>query len=713
MRPIVALLLCGMAGWSQSYDRLAAADRLWNYVKYFHPRVTAPSVDWDAALVRATPKILASTNDADFIAALDEMLGVLHDPLTRVAQPDPGDPRIVPVVRTLDGITVVSMEPGDGSQSMQARNSLVNSLRGHGAIVFDLRSSRRPGMLPPALPLTRLSAGPGRAVRVHSGYAAEVAAGSGGYHSAWEIADGDGVGAAVIPTNALTPIFLVNRETLLPTIALAVQNAGTGAIVTEDGISELDWNLVRPVQVFGQVWVRVRIGERAWFDGTTGYSANVVLHKTGAEALAATIELAKSGKFPPAEARPRLDLPPARFNENSYLESPYPAAEVRMLAAARVWGVFHYFHPYAHLYGEDWNAALESFLPKMAAAANAREYHLAIAEMVTHTHDSHCFMSSPELSAFYGVAAPPLEIRPIEGQPVVTRVFEETSVHTGDVLVKIDGQPYSVRAGDLEKHIAASTPQHLQMRVFAQLLRGPAGPVRATFRDAQGQEYDVELARSINNNPKFSPFRTGEVFRLLTPKIGYVDLERLNGSQVDAMFDAFKDTDAIIMDMRGYPQGTAWSIAPRLTEKSQPVAAAFRRNVARAETQEGNEVSTLFFEQRIPATNQPRYHGKTVMLIDERAISQSEHSGLFYRTAGGTVFIGSGTAGANGDVTYFFAPGGIRINFSGHDVRWPDGKQLQRVGLIPDIEAHPSIAGIRAGKDEVLDRAVAYLQSGR
>jgi C-terminal processing protease CtpA/Prc len=225
--------------------------------------------------------------------------------------------------------------------------------------------------------------------------------------------------------------------------------------------------------------------------------------------------------------------------------------------------------------------------------------------------------------------------------------------------------------------------------------------------------YEMELPRTAENIQKFSPYRGGETFRLLTPKIGYVDLDRLTNAQVDAMFEAFKATDAIIMDMRGYPQGTAWSIAPRLTEKQESVAALFRRNLVRADNIEGNEIGTLFFEQRVPATNKPRYQGKTVMLIDDRAQSQSEGSGLFYRAAGGTTFLGSPTAGANGDVTDFMAPGGIRITFSGHDVRWPDGKQLQRVGLIPDIEAHPTIAGIRAGKDEILDRAVSYIEKGK
>jgi C-terminal processing protease CtpA/Prc len=179
------------------------------------------------------------------------------------------------------------------------------------------------------------------------------------------------------------------------------------------------------------------------------------------------------------------------------------------------------------------------------------------------------------------------------------------------------------------------------------------------------------------------------------------------------MFDAFQGTDAIIMDMRGYPQGTAWNIAPRLAQKPGTVAATFRRNLVQPETSQDTGMMTLTFQQGLLMTTKPRYAGKTVMLIDDRAISQSEHSGLFYRAANGTKFVGSGTAGANGDTTFFFAPGGIRINFTGHDVRWPDGTQLQRVGLKPDIEVNPTIAGIRDGRDEVLERAVAYVESGR
>jgi hypothetical protein len=167
--------------------------------------------------------------------------------------------------------------------------------------------------------------------------------------------------------------------------------------------------------------------------------------------------------------------------------------------------------------------------------------------------------------------------------------------------------------------------------------------------------------------PKTQGDRTGEVLRVLPGNIGYADLDRLPGAQVDEMFEKFKDCPAIIFDGRGYPQGTAWQIAPRLTDKSDVVAALFKRrdpmspDLPNGELASSQEMGT--FLQRLPPTKGSRYHGKTIMLIDERTISQAEHTGLFFEAANGTKFIGTPTQGANGDVTNFSLPGGDQCVF--------------------------------------------------
>ncbi len=239
------------------------------------------------------------------------------------------------------------------------------------------------------------------------------------------------------------------------------------AIVSEDAISDAQAQMGSPLTTGNlQVWVRTREFERP--DGTSGLTANVVLNKTGDTALQTALELARSGKWPPPMGRSRFRRPPPVFTEKNY-PIPYPATELRLLAAARIWGVYNYFHPYKYLYGEDSDAVLAQYLPRMAAAKNAREYQFAVAEMVTHAHDSHCFVYSSEINKAFGGVRPPVEVRWIENQPVVTRVAsDETArlVHPGDVVTKIDGEPVKKRIKGLSALIAASTPQSLLATVM-------------------------------------------------------------------------------------------------------------------------------------------------------------------------------------------------------------------------------------------------------
>ena len=75
-------------------------------------------------------------------------------------------------------------------------------------------------------------------------------------------------------------------------------------------------------------------------------------------------------------------------------------------------------------------------------------------------------------------------------------------------------------------------------------------------------------------------------------------------------------------------------------------------------------------------------------------------------------FIGTPTAGANGDVTNMVLPGNLTVSFSGHDVRHADGRQLQRLGIQPTIRVERTIRGLIEGRDELLDAAVKFLQTG-
>jgi len=51
------------------------------------------------------------------------------------------------------------------------------------------------------------------------------------------------------------------------------------------------------------------------------------------------------------------------------------------------------------------------------------------------------------------------------------------------------------------------------------------------------------------------------------------------------------------------------------------------------------------------------------------------------------------------------------LGFTGQSVRHADGRQLQRIGLHPHLDVSPTVEGLQAGKDEVLEAAQAYVHS--
>jgi C-terminal processing protease CtpA/Prc len=432
----------------------------------------------------------------------------------------------------------------------------------------------------------------------------------------------------------------------------------------------------------------------------------------GKDAITEALSFVRSPSTPPDSTPVLPALPEPRVD---VYKAGLPSLEERLLAAFQIWGTFHYLSAYPHLMDKDLATVLRQFIPRFISVTDERSYVLTVAEMVAQIQDTHAIVSSSVLAQYFGVAPAPAQIQFVEGKPVVRRALEPgAALQVGDVILKIDGRDVADRIRDLTPYVAASTPQSLRHRLAARLLSGRHESKAKLLVDRRGTEVVVEVERSTAYTKQLGHSRSGEVYRMLPGNIGYVDLERLPPQDVDAMFDKFRETRAIVMDMRGYPQGTAWSIAPRLTEKTKVPAASFRRPNWTSPDVPMSDVKARLdyrFEQYLPDTDKWRYKGETVVLIDERAISQSEHSCLFYRAANGTKFIGSPTTGANGDVRSFTVPGAIRINYSGHEVKHIDGRQLQRVGIQPDILIQPTVAGIRENRDEVLETALEYLRS--
>jgi C-terminal processing protease CtpA/Prc len=73
--------------------------------------------------------------------------------------------------------------------------------------------------------------------------------------------------------------------------------------------------------------------------------------------------------------------------------------------------------------------------------------------------------------------------------------------------------------------------------------------------------------------------------------------------------------------------------------------------------------------------------------------------------------VGSPTAGANASFNGFTVPGGFEVRFTGMKVLKQNGSQHHGIGIRPTLPAERTRAGVAAGIDEVLERALSLLRT--
>lgn len=512
-------------------------------------------------------------------------------------------------------------------------------------------------------------------------------------------------------------MFLIDQQSTVPAIACALAGNGRAAVLSDSAHYAISGVKAVPIDMGAGVDAIVRLSEPV-LPGGLGIPPIRRTRRDLAlqQALAAIAAPASAERSNPLPA-----YPSPRVDSGDHTPA-YPNTGDRILAAYKIWGAFHYFFAYRDQMDDDWDTDFKEFLPRIAAAPDARSYNLAIAELIARVRDSDTKLQSKTLDAYFGQAAVGIRLRLIERKPVVTDVFDPVArtagIRPGDVVLAVDGERIAERANREARYVPASTRQSLVYLVLQRVLNGPDGSL-ATLKleSPDGEVREVKLKRSKLFLPMLRDQRSGESVRILPGNIGYADLNRLVPDQVAGMFERLRNTRAAIFDMRGQSQGAGAEIAARLTERRNVPADVLTGALILAPDLPDEEAltrnATYFRVQKLPNADGTRYRGKTVMLIDERTAGRAERAALFFKAANGTSFIGTPSAGAIGNTTNFAVPGGIVISFSAVDVRLANGGQVQRLGLQPSIAVAPTIAGMRAGRDEVLQVAVEYLSQSR
>lgn len=410
----------------------------------------------------------------------------------------------------------------------------------------------------------------------------------------------------------------------------------------------------------------------------------------------------------------------ATFQADTAFSTPeYPSEGGRLLGLFRFWNAARYFFPYMYVNGGDWNAVLQEFIPRLIAAKDARDYHLTIVELSARLNDAHVGANSATITATLGGRAPSFEARAIDGFVVVSKLARGASPDSngllvGDVITHVDGEGISERRRNLTRYIAAGNPAVFQRKLVTAVLRGHDDSATYTIeRDGRSLTRRVAMAprpATTAGPPQLPSYPVTELARVLpNTDIGYINMGDLNQTQVDSALAIVRNTSGLVMDVRNYPRGTMY----RFTQFLNPEVRPFVRFTSIDSTHPGQVVWVPSYTAGLPNGNPDHYRGRVAILVDERTQSHAEFTTMALRTSPQNKVIGSQTAGADGNVTPFVLPGGIRTLFTGLGVYYPDGRPTQRTGIIPDIEIRPTLRGLRDGRDEVLERALEYIRTGR
>lgn len=409
-------------------------------------------------------------------------------------------------------------------------------------------------------------------------------------------------------------------------------------------------------------------------------------------------------------------------NEASYSSMKLPDAGYRLLTIFRYWNMIEYYFPYKQLTAKPWNNVLTEYISRFIHAQNKWDFEQALLGVIGEVQDTHAglWSSREKFAEMLGLNFPPVVTHFVENKLVVTDFYTESKeenpkmsaavgLNIGDVITHINGKAVEEMVKQRLAFYPASNMAAKLRNLAPDLLRSNEKTIEITFvRGSKPSNKTLTLYHPKDIHYFFFSGRaesTAPSHQLLENNIGYITLQTIKKDDPAKIMQKFAKTKGIIIDIRNYPANfVPYSLGTYFVKEKTPFVKLTAPNYQNPG--EFNMKPPL----DIPAIEN-RYQGKVVVLVNEKTQSQAEFTTMALQAGENTQVLGSTTAGADGNVSSIPLPGGVFTSISGLGVYYPDGSETQQVGVSIDVEVKPTIAGIRAGRDELLEAAIELIKS--
>jgi hypothetical protein len=385
----------------------------------------------------------------------------------------------------------------------------------------------------------------------------------------------------------------------------------------------------------------------------------------------------------------------------------------RLADIALAWNIFQHFYPYWDVVETDWDAVLRDSLKRAATDKNESEFLETLKRMVHHLHDGHGGVFNPSLQQALQL---PFDWDWAKGgetewQLVVTHVPDENivAVRRGDRVLSIDGVPLDEAYEAIGLTISAATDGWRRHRALDAWSYSNTTTLALDMEKPDGTQYSALVQRVPigGGGTDYSEPRIDRIAEI-KPGVYYVDIDRITMDDYEAWKDKLANAPAIIYDLRGYPRQVSpfflyhhTDVPIRSGNWNVPIYTKPNQEDVRWETSWWPETKM-----------EPRWTSNVAYITGGGAISYAESCMAMVEHYKLGEIVGANTAGTNGNVNPIQLPGGYGISWTGMKVTKHDGSQYHGVGVAPTVQCERTVAGIAAGRDEVLDKAVEVVEGG-
>jgi C-terminal processing protease CtpA/Prc len=368
-----------------------------------------------------------------------------------------------------------------------------------------------------------------------------------------------------------------------------------------------------------------------------------------------------------------------------------------------VWNVLEHFWPYWNDVHVDWNAELDVALADALDDRSMDDHVATLERLSAAAPDGHASVTCPGARE-YGSA--PFAVELVEGEIVVTASLEE-AVERGDVIVAVDGQA----AGDALLAAEAFVSGSAQWRTVQGLLRFGRGTIGSSLKvrlRRDGADVEVVVGRTDRDTAETPAHASIERF---DDGVYYVDLSRTPMAEIDAIMEKLASAPGVVFDVRNRPAGNH-QVLSHLLVRPDTASSWFSIPLLErpGEARTGNHAWESSGWNMPPL--EPHISGRVAFLTGPVAISYPESVMALVAHYHLGAIVGAATAGTNGNVAQISEPTGCATTFTGMRTTNLDGSRSHLIGVQPTIPASRTIAGVRAGRDEVLEKGLEYVRSG-